>query len=43
MPEFKDLIKTNKQRKDFEKEVEKARLELQKKRGKSNEKEKSNC
>ena len=33
-PLFRDLIKTDKQRKDFEKEVEKARLELQKKEGK---------
>ena len=31
MPEFKHLLKTPKMREDFEKEVEKARLELQKK------------
>ena len=31
MPQFKDLLKTDKQREDFEKEVEKAKLELQRK------------
>lgn len=32
MPEFKHLLKTEKMREDFEKEVERARLELQKKK-----------
>ncbi|GAF82229.1 unnamed protein product [marine sediment metagenome] len=32
MPEFKHLLKTEKQRLDWEREVEKARLELQKKK-----------